>query len=258
LKCRLCGSETSHRYNMLILRKYDVGFFECRGCQSLQSEQPHWLDEAYKSHISNLDTGAVQRNLNNFAFCLAFARIFNVTTAVDFGASDGLLCRFLRDYNIDAYAYDKYASSTYAQGFTTVPDKKIDLVTAFEVLEHFANPREELDALFQFKAGLVLVSTELYAKQDQSWWYFAKEGGQHIFFYSAQAMSNIAKKYGYGITRIGGHFLFFKQDLPNVAQAIIASQTALSGWIFQAIKSHIFLMPAPGVERDMNTLKSLG
>jgi hypothetical protein len=254
--CRLCGGSLAYRFNKTVLQKYDVKYYECTQCQSLQTEEAYWLEEAYGHNLSSLDTGAVQRNINNFAFCYTFSKLFEVKTAVDFGASDGLLCRFLRDHSVDCYAYDRYAKPTYAQDFASPPKENVDLLTAFEVLEHLPNPAKDLDEIFSFKPKYFLCSTALYVNHPSDWWYLANEGGQHIFFYSVAAINLIANKYGYGVTQIGGMLLFYRPETPDVQNKIIAAQTALSGWIFQAIKSYVFLLPTNGVGNDYELVKS--
>jgi len=56
------------------------------------------------------------------------------------GIGDGLLCRLLRDYNVNCYVKDKYAVATYGQGFSELDFATPNLLLAFEVLEHFAAP----------------------------------------------------------------------------------------------------------------------
>lgn len=253
-RCRLCGSGLVGRFTSRILRKYDVQYFTCPQCQSLQTEAPYWLDEAYSEARFNLDVGAVQRNLDNFAFCHAFCRLFEVRTALDFGARDGLLCRFLRDHGVDGYAYDKYASPMYALDFARWPGGRPGLLTAFEVFEHLPNPAVDLDELFGYDPDYMLVSTELYAGQGADWWYLSRESGQHVFFYGVNAITMIAQKYGYGAVQVGSFLLFFKPSLPNVQERIIAAQHALTGWIFQAIKAYTFLLPPTGIDNDFKAV----
>src|SRR5271165_5555522 len=194
--CRLCGGQLSHRFNLVVLRRHDVAYYECTDCNSLQTEDPYWLSEAYERSLSNLDTGAAQRVLRNLAASYAVAKLFGVKNAIDIGGGDGLLCRFLRDYGINCFVKDKYAAPTYAQGFTE-PDFSVpDLVLAFEVFEHFQNPKADLTALLGMGSSLFLVSTCLYTNQKGDWWYLAPEGGQHVFFYSKKALHLIARRYG--------------------------------------------------------------
>jgi Methyltransferase domain len=211
--CRLCAGPLRHSFNKIVLQKYDVQYFECTNCGSLQTEEPYWLEEAYASFLSNLDTGAANRNLNNLATVYFLTRLFGAKNHIDFGGGDGLLCRLLRDRGLNSYILDKYAKPAYAQGFTE-PAFDPDITTAFEVVEHFVNPSADFDAFFVGKPNLVLVSTELYnAAHGPDWWYFVPKGGQHIFLYTEKAFEIIASKYGYEVVIKKGYILFIKSNV---------------------------------------------
>lgn len=207
--CRLCGGTLSPRFQLLVLHKHRVSYFECQTCHSLQTETPYWLEEAYqKSNLSYLDTGAAQRNLNNQALCLALARLFGAKNVVDRGGGDGLLCRLLRDHGLNCFVSDKYAQPTYAQGFTSPTFTQPDMLIAFEVLEHFAQPKEDVKDLFSTNAKIVFASTLPYTNNGQDWWYLSLDSGQHVFFYSPQALQMIAKNHGYEVMIRDGYALF--------------------------------------------------
>ena len=54
--CRLCSGETSFVFNHKVLNKFDVKYYRCSNCESLQTEKPYWLDEAYeKSNLGQDD-----------------------------------------------------------------------------------------------------------------------------------------------------------------------------------------------------------
>jgi len=61
--CRLCGSDSLYRFSKELLGKYDVKFYHCENCASLQSELPYWLDEAYSGERQIPDLAIVQRTL---------------------------------------------------------------------------------------------------------------------------------------------------------------------------------------------------
>ncbi len=257
LLCRLCGGALNYIFTEKILRKYSVSYYKCSNCHSAQTESPYWLEESYSAESYNIDTGALQRNLTNFAACYTLSKILSVDKVVDFGGKDGVLCRFLRDHLIDCFVYDKYSKPSYAPEFeVTQGTSNVDMVLAFEVLEHFTNPNVDLDEIFSFEPKYVVATTELYSNQGDDWWYLAKESGQHVFFYSAQAINLIAQKYGYAVTMVGNYILFFKADISDIQKKIISSQSALAGWIFQAIKSYVFLLPTPGVQTDFDFVRS--
>ena len=63
MQCKICESETEKIFNSVILNKYPVYYFHCPDCGFLQTEEPHWLNEAYSSAINISDTGLIGRNL---------------------------------------------------------------------------------------------------------------------------------------------------------------------------------------------------
>ena len=189
--CRLCYGQLVYVFSLKVLTKYCVKYYKCGGCNSLQTEAPFWLDEAYgDGNLSNIDTGAAQRNLRNLAACWAISKLFNLKNAIDIGGGDGLLCRLLRDYNINCYVEDKYAIQTYGKGFTDQDFEIPDLITGFEVLEHYENPVVNLSNIFSYNPKVVLFTTALYNHQKEDWWYLSPEAGQHIFFYSKEAIES--------------------------------------------------------------------
>jgi hypothetical protein len=76
------------------------------------------------------------------------------------------------------------------------------------VIEHFPQPAEDLKALFESRPALVIVTTELFSGQDLSWPYLGDGTGQHVFFYSRQAIAHIARRFGYVIAFVGGLIVF--------------------------------------------------
>lgn len=183
--CRLCGGDVNFVFNLTNLQKYDVSYFKYVSCESLQTKEPYWLEEAYKNIDSSvLDTGAAQRNIHNLAACFAISKLLRAINLVDIGGGDGLLCRLLRDYELNCFVKDKFASPTYTQGYTEPDFSEPDLVIGFEVLEHFSNPTIELEKLFNLNSKILFLSTATYSNQSKDWWYISPDSGQHVFFYS--------------------------------------------------------------------------
>ena len=247
-QCRLCDNSISHRFNLKIFGKYDVNYFECLSCGSLQTEPPYWLDEAYgNSNLSKLDTGAAQRNICNLAACWTIAKLYNLKNVIDIGGGDGLLCRLLRDYEINCYVKDKYSEPKYGQGFTEQDFENTDLIICFEVLEHLSNPKVDLDDLFHYKPKLLLLTTDIWRQQPNDWWYLAPESGQHVFFYSKKAVEKIALKYDYKLLICGGYILFIKSNSP--IKNLIA-KLLLRRKVIQIIKGLVAILPARGAWKD--------
>lgn len=246
--CRLCRGTIDNIFTNKVLGKYDVSYYKCSHCLSLQTEKPYWLDEAYKkNNLSNTDTGAAQRNLHNLAACYTISKLISAKNVIDIGGGDGLLCRLLRDYKINCYVKDKYATPTYGQGFTEEDFNTPDLIIGFEVLEHYQNPIADLDDLFRYKPHALLLSTAIFTNEKQDWWYLSPESGQHVFFYSKKAIAMIAAKYKYELVVSGGYILFIRNP-PLLTK--IASKILLKGLVVRLLKSIILLLPTPGVRQD--------
>ena len=211
--CRLCGGSTELRFTALVLGKHSVGYCECARCGSLQTETPYWLAEAYaKGNLASLNTGAAQRNLNNLGISWSLAKGLKLHDVLDVGGGDGLLCRLLRDHGINCYVRDEYASGHYASAFSEPDFGGPEMVLCFEVLEHFADPNVSLPSVFALGAEAVLATTELYRGQGQDWWYLAPETGQHVFFYSEDALRLIGQRFGYELLQGTGYLLFLRRD----------------------------------------------
>jgi hypothetical protein len=238
-----------------VLHKYNAQYFECGACGSLQTEFPYWLDDAYSSHMSDCDTGAVQRNLQNLSAAYVISKLFGVRDALDFGGGDGLLCRLLRDYNVNCYAKDKYAIPTYGRGFSEPDFAAPNLVLAFEVMEHLAAPAKELQDLFQSRPKVLLASTGIYDRQPADWWYLACETGQHVFFYSRRAIQLIAERFGYSSLLSGG-FVLFVRKTEHSAFKLLLARILLSRAVCRLLRGLILIMPAPGAWRDHLSAKS--
>jgi hypothetical protein len=242
-------------FSLRILHKYDVAYLKCGECNSLQTERPYWTKEAYASSLSMLDTGAGQRNLSNLAASYSVSRVLRLKNTVDFGGGDGLLCRLLRDYGINCFVTDKFASATYASGFTTPNFSQPEMLLAFEVLEHFEDPRKDLRYLFNSNPQCLLLSTAVYSGQGPDWWYLAPDSGQHIFFYSREALSYIAKTYGYSLLVCSGYSLLMSPGISNgLARCLI--RILLNKYALRLVSAGMRFLPATGVWKDHNSLRA--
>ena len=224
--CRLCGGTTTVVFTRRVLQRFEVDFRRCEDCESLQTERPYWLNEAYSSAIASMDTGAVERNLICQAAISCVAAVLRLKGRVlDYGAGTGLLCRLLRDRGHDAYAYDKYAQPAYAAAFSVdqahAGIEPIDLLCAIEVFEHFDDPDSQLTELFALRPNVFVATTIPYKGEGKDWWYLSADTGQHVFFYSSKALKTVAAKFGYIYLEVGTFHIFSKSPVSRTRQLLI-------------------------------------
>jgi hypothetical protein len=121
----------------------------------------------------------------------------------------------MRDIGFDFYWYDPNSTNLLARGFeTTNKNYKYELVTAFEVFEHFDEPIKEIENIIQFSDN-ILFSTELLPSalpKPGEWWYYALESGQHISFYSYKTLKYIAQKYDMNLCSNGRNTHMFTKN----------------------------------------------
>jgi hypothetical protein len=156
---------------------------------------------------------------------------------------------------LNCFLEDKYARASYALAFTHPDFEKPELLLAFEVLEHFENPRSDLHMLFQNNPKALLASTVRYSTQDSKWWYLTPETGQHVFFYSRAAMRLIAKQWGFDVVERGYYWLFIRSGTVGRVRKALAS-VVLTRPVLRLVGAFLRLMPTPAVTRDLNSLRS--
>lgn len=211
--CRFCGADARLLGVQRVLRRYDVGYYRCPGCDLIQTQWPFWLDEAYGTALSAFDTGAVARTRSCRDLVLSLAWLLGVgpdDPCLDYGGGHGILTRALRDDGYNFHWHDPYASNLLARGFEGQPDSRYSLLTCFEVLEHLPDVSEGLEALFAPGHDHLLVSTVLHLGHRENWWYYCPEAGQHVAFFSQRTMRLVAERYGYNAIVTPRYTLFSK------------------------------------------------
>jgi hypothetical protein len=237
ISCRFCGAEADFVFRHKVMEGLDVRYHRCRGCDSLLTEQPTWLEHVYSNPTRPTDTSAARRAERCKIVIFWLWKLFRMSSSdqlLDWGGGDGLLVRMLRDEGIDAYRYDTYTKNSYALGFDGDPDKSYSMVTAFEVWEHFVDARAEVDQLFARQPKVLLLSTSLYDGQDQSWSYI--ESGRHVFFWSRTALKQVAETYGYRPVIGRSQVLFYRPHLLGpIRRRMVRAFMSLKGMTIKQI-----------------------
>ena len=217
MKCKICNFNTENIFEALLLDKYNVKYFHCKNCGCLFTEEPYWLEEAYKDAISIADTGILARN-TYFSKVIANV-IYNFfdkdAKFLEYAGGYGVLTRMMRDIGFDFCWDDKYSQNIFANGFEYDKNFKIELLTAIEVFEHLANPLEEIEKMFEISGNIIFSQTLLPEPVPaiSDWWYYASGGGQHVYFYTAKTLEYIAVKFNKNYVFCGDLHLFTDKNI---------------------------------------------
>lgn len=222
MKSKITGGPTEVAFSAKVLNKYDVTYFKCMETGFIQTEDPYWLDEAYSSAITKLDIGMLYRNevLRNTTTKILSSFFDGDKRFLDYAGGYGIFTRMMRDKGYDFYHSDIYCQNIFAEYFDIAdcPQKDdFELVTAFEVFEHLNNPLDEINAIVKLGKNL-LFSTEIQPSSEKDisgWWYISAETGQHISFYTMNALEFIAKKLGMYFSSNGTNLHLFSKEKPQ-------------------------------------------
>lgn len=194
--CKLCKHEAIKRFEAVILHKYHTSYFACPACGFVQTDEPLWLAESYQSAINSCDTGILSRNIRLRDSVSTIINFFFNPSGVylDYAGGYGIFTRLMRDIGLDYYWCDKYSANIFAQGFEYDERRPVELVTAFEVLEHLVDPLADLEQMLSISRNILftteLIPTPLPAPHE--WWYYGTEHGQHISFYTRESLEKLA------------------------------------------------------------------
>lgn len=228
MNCRVCERAANPIFSGYILQ-YNVQYFYCDYCGFLFTEDPYWLEEAYKESITHLDTGILHRNLllSKTASIVIFFLFNRNAKFLDYAGGYGIFVRLMRDVGFDFYWHDKFSNNLLARGFghSIEETRDFELLTCFEAFEHFINPIEDIKKLLEV-ADDILFSTRILPKRlpkPKEWWYYGLDHGQHISFYSIKTLKYIANRFNlkFYSNEIGTHLFSRKRINPILIKFLL-------------------------------------
>lgn len=242
MECKICARPASRFGVATVLGRYTVQYFRCKHCGFIQTETPYWLEEAYARAITRQDLGLVGRNI-------LYARITPLIIValydrharfLDYGGGYGMFVRLMRDHGFDFYRYDGFAENLFAAGFDIEdsPSATYEMVTAFEVFEHLAQPLEEIGKMLSYSCN-VLFSTQLLpapAPSLNQWWYYGLEHGQHVAFYSRDSLRQLALYFDLQLYSCGNALhLLTEKTLPPIVFSLLGRLGQRAPWLARLI-----------------------
>jgi hypothetical protein len=244
MKCRICSSESKEIFSAKILNKHTIKYYHCPECDFLQTEEPFWLDEAYKSAIGMTDTGIIKRNyLFAKRSSAVIKSLFDSNKKyLDFAGGYGILVRMMRDFGFDFYWHDPFAENLFAKGFEYNKQDEVNAVTAFECFEHFVKPVEEIEKILKISKNIIF-STRLFKgtpPKPSEWWYYSLDSGQHVSLYSTKTLKYLAGKFSLHLNTDGKAFHLLSKEKHNdfwFNFIMKLSDLGLTGLFYTGLKS---------------------
>lgn len=194
IPCSLCCSATSFFKEVEARR-----FFICSVCRLvfLDPEQrlsaPEELGR-YRLHQNHPQDAGYRTFLNQLLEPLA-PHLMPKASGLDYGCGPGpVLAMMLKERGFMMELFDPYFFPD-----TAVLKNVYDFITCSEAMEHFFNPRKELDQWDQIlkKGGWLAVLTQMRESQPVfEKWHYIKDP-THVSFYSRETMDWIAFQYGW-------------------------------------------------------------
>ncbi len=197
---------------------------------------PVWLERSYEDAITKLDVGLLDRSIMMSNVVVALLRALRLREGpfLDWAGGYGTLTRLLRDRGYDFRHYEPNAKNIFAAGFeASVENSSYGLVTAVEVLEHLPDPVSSLSPVSR-ASDLLLATTQVLpdpAPKPGEWWYYTPETGQHISFFTREALETLARRLGYDGIVIGSFaHLFYRGRVPAAARRVVRYSRAAYLW----------------------------
>jgi len=218
--CPVCQGGRSYAFQGTLLARHRVSYYLCGTCGLLQTESPHWLEEAYADAIVTMDTGVLTRNLElGAALRILYAWFLRSRGPyLDVAGGYGLLARHLRDHGFECHWSDPYSANLLARGFEQRVGEGYVAVSAIEVLEHVEDPLTFIrDALEAAHCSTIVFTTLLFEGKPPpvNWWYYAPASGQHISFYQRRTLQRIAEVLGLRLYSRGSLHMLTDRSRPN-------------------------------------------
>ena len=221
-RCKICAQPVELHGQATLRSKYNALYVRCDSCGFVSVADPFWLPEAHAEPINASDTGYLARNLWCRDRVRMLIELFLNPSGrfLDYAAGYGVFVRLMRDTGYDFRWTDRYCENLFARHFEEpLPlASRFDAITAFEVLEHLADPMTVFNELAPWSSCLIF-STDLLpvpAPAPDHWWYYGLEHGQHVSFFSLSTLECIASRLSFHLSSDGINFhVLTKEKLPT-------------------------------------------
>lgn len=236
--CKMCGDAADYFFSVdfsknscgIAAGQYGVAVnhYRCVVCEHIFTDFcDDWSHEdfarnIYNNHYAVYDPeydGTRSRFISSIIFNRAGDLIPHLSM-LDFGSGRGVLEQEMNLYGIrDIASYDPYAGGE-------MPDRKFDIVSAYEVLEHSPDPRGTINLMSSAmsEGGVMFFSQEYIpdniAEIRDSWKYFGPRNG-HISFFSANTIDVFCRKNNFQYRICDWGFFIWRNHLSSIAKRYV-------------------------------------
>lgn len=169
---------------------------ECMGCGFARFPEMHeWTDADFKQRIYNqdyhlCDSPFKEERPQQLSKWLSQATCKK--TLLDYGGGEGRLVELLCQTGTKAISFDPY------YGQHSLPMTEVDIVTAFEVIEHVPDTQSVFNIMSHYLKpdGIILFSTLLKPQTLLADWWYASPRNGHISFHTPGSLEHVMDKVG--------------------------------------------------------------
>jgi SAM-dependent methyltransferase len=211
-KCKICNQPTiiwgCVDFNKSCIEEYGkyleysgraIYYSKCPSCNHIfTTDFDQWTKDDYLKNIYNdeylivdPDYGGV-RSSRDVIWFTKFLNGIKDLDILDYGAGTG---EFGRQMNALGYRVESW-DPMWNKPISWDKNKKFDLITAFEVIEHSPTPKETLDDMHQWlkPGGKILITSlandVMQGKREATHWYLSPRNG-HVCMFSIKSMETL-------------------------------------------------------------------
>jgi hypothetical protein len=241
--CPVCDTAMTD-FDTATVLGHPAEYFHCPACGLVAALDTPWLEEAYSTAIHSADTGLLRRARRFSLMTSAILRAEGLKGGrfLDWAGGYGVFAQIMRDRGFDYWQHDDFATPIFASEFSDDGTGTFDAITAFEVFEHLADPRNELAPVVA-RADRILFTTETLpspAPKVGDWWYYMPEVGQHITFHTVDSLRALGAHFGFELTSNGANWhLFHRKPISLRTRAILSPLTIKAGRQARQLRSRL-------------------
>ena len=195
--CKICGSETREFYD----KQFDTKFYHCPNCEFISKDENSIISEEdelkiYRYHNNSIEDKHYVDYFKRFLDSAVMKHVGCGKKGLDFGSGPSPVLSMIlkRDYGYEMDIYDMFFSPE-----KTYIDRKYDLITCTEVIEHLKNPMEYFLLFKELLEddGTLGIMTLFHVNSDDEFfnWHYRRDRS-HISFFTAKTMKVIGEKIG--------------------------------------------------------------